>query len=192
MEAGETSHSMTVPKTYDPTNHMITTTTHDNQLIIICSAWHIDFKDTLHSKKMYQSRTINPSSKVTWGCSGVDGQKPFLISVMASGSCFATFDFNGMLLPCTKTSTIVCPYFYPSIIVYWFLFNLLIPVESSDSLSVVNIPFMKTGEHPKNTNFCNIKSPVCVRTIRVSHGKFTVNVSVILINVLVTALFNLK
>lgn len=68
----------------------------------------------------------------------------------------------------------------------------MIFVESSDSLLVVNIFFMKIGEYLKNMNFCNIKFFVCVRIIRVSYGKFIVNVLVIFINVFVIVFFNLK
>ena len=118
-----------------------------------CNAWHIDFnKDTLHSKKMYWNRAINPRSKATWGCFGEDSQKLFLISVMASGSYSQHLILmDAAALYKDRHHTVVCPYYIyiffsnnnnnnnnNNNIVYWFLFM----------LKVVIIPLMKM----KNTS----------------------------------------
>ena len=94
---------------------------------------------------MCWSRTINPRSKSTWGCFGVDSQKPFLTRVMASGS-----SLQHLIL--TDAAALYKDK-HQSVFILLFFYNncLWIPVYvgSSDSLLVVIVPLMKVKKTPK-------------------------------------------
>jgi hypothetical protein len=54
--------------------------------MIHCIAWQIDFKDVLHSRKIYLTISIKPISNAACGSLGDDGHSPCRSNVTASGS----------------------------------------------------------------------------------------------------------
>ena len=129
-----------------------------------CNAWHIDFnKDTLHSKKMYWNRAINPRSKATWGYFGEDSQKLLLISVMASGS----YSPHLILMDATalykdRHHTVVCPYLYSSLII---IIIIIIIILFTDSCLCWKWSLFLSWKWktPQKYHFCNVQALICDR-----------------------------